>query len=563
MTMEYYVGQRLSLKGQVCTVRYVGPVEGKAGDWLGVEWHDPARGKHNGTHEGKQYFKCRSSSSTAASFLRPSQQWDQTRTFYQALREKYMPEDAGTGGDIVYFSTKQAEEVGFEKFAKRQAALQGIKTIVLDHMCISCKALDSERDLIAETCKEIMDLDVGSNLFESLDEILSLLLLMPKLRSVVFDGNRLTVGETDHASLDRITTLSLSHNLLSWSEIASVTKTFPGTTKLAAAGNELASIGPDALPTSIQELDLSENAFLTLSDLAHLVSLPHLRTLTLKHNSIGLMKYDSGAGSLSTISNSVEDVDLAHNAIATWPLFNSLPIALPALRHLRVTGNPLYKDLHSAERKLLTAEDGYMLTMARLPQLETLNFSKITEKERLNADNYYLREIAAEVSLASEKQTAEILARHPRWTALCEEYGEPTISRAPKPDEVDPRSLAARLVTITFFLHDEDLLSGSVRSWVKEVPKSFNVYTLLGMVGKKLGISPLKLRLVSETGEKDPVGRNTGDGSVEWWDSDEDEAVVMTDGADLVSREVELVAGTRALGTYIEGREARVRVEAR
>ncbi|KXT06001.1 hypothetical protein AC579_6047 [Pseudocercospora musae] len=561
--MEHYVGQRLSLKGQICTVRYVGQVEGKPGEWLGVEWDDAARGKHNGTHEGKQYFKCRTSSSTAASFLRPNQQWDRRRTFYQALREKYMPEDAGTGGDIVYFSTKQAEEVGFEKFAKRQAALKGIKTIVLGHMCISCKALRSERDLIAETCKEIMDLDVSSNLFESFDDILSLLLPMPKLRSVVLDGNRFTVGETDYATLHRITTLSLSYTLLSWSEIASVTGTFPGTTRLAAAGNELANIGPDAFPTSIQELDLTENAFLALSGLAHLVSLPHLRTLTLKHNPIGLMKHDSSIACLSPISNTIEDVDLAHNAIATWSFFDSLPLAFPALRHLRVTGNPLYKDLCSVEGKPLTAEDGYMLTMARLPHLETLNFTKITEKERLNAENYYLREIVAEVSLAPEEKAAAILARHPRWNALCEEYGEPTISREPKPDEVDPRSLAARLVTITFSLHGEAFLSETVRSWVKEVPKSFKVYTLLGMVGKKLGISPLELSLILETGEQDPVGKNTGNGSVEWWDSDEDEAVVLNDGANLVSREVELVAGTRALGTYIEGREARIRVEAR
>ncbi|KXT04383.1 hypothetical protein AC578_3588 [Pseudocercospora eumusae] len=555
MTKEYYVGQRLSLKGQLCTIRYVGRVGGKAGDWLGVEWDDPARGKHNGTHERKQYFK--------SSFLRPNQQWDRPRSFYQALREKYMPEDAGTGGEIVYFSTKQAEEVGFEKFAKRQAALQGIKTIVLDHMCISCKTLDSERDLIAETCKEIMDLDLSSNLFESLDEILRLLLLMPKLRSVVLDGNHFSIDQGDHPKLERITTLSLSHTLLSWSEIALATGSFLGTTRLAAAGNELATIGPDALPTTVQELDLSENAFLALSDLAHLVSLPHLRTLTLKHNPIGLMKHDSSVRSSSLVSKSIVDVDMAHNAIATWSFFNSLPMALPALRHLRVTGNPLYKNIHSAEGKPLTADDGYMLTVARLPQLETLNFSKITEKERLNAENYYLREIAAEVSLAPEEQTAEILARHPRWTALCEEYGEPTISRAPKLDEVDPRSLAARLVTITFYLGYEDFQGNPTRSWVKELPKSFNIYTLLGMVGKVLGVSPLKLGLILETGEKDPIGKNNGDGSVEWWDSDEDEAVVMNDGADLVSREVELLASTRALGTYIEGREARIRVEAR
>lgn len=54
----YTVGQRLSLKDQLCTVQYVGPVGDKPGSWLGVEWDDPARGKHDGTHQGVLYFKC-------------------------------------------------------------------------------------------------------------------------------------------------------------------------------------------------------------------------------------------------------------------------------------------------------------------------------------------------------------------------------------------------------------------------------------------------------------------------------------------------------------------------
>lgn len=29
------------------------------GLWLGVEWDNPDRGKHDGSHEGVQYFTCR------------------------------------------------------------------------------------------------------------------------------------------------------------------------------------------------------------------------------------------------------------------------------------------------------------------------------------------------------------------------------------------------------------------------------------------------------------------------------------------------------------------------
>lgn len=55
----FHIGQRLSSKGQLCTVRYVGPVTGKSGEWLGVEWDNASRGKHNGTSEGINYFQCR------------------------------------------------------------------------------------------------------------------------------------------------------------------------------------------------------------------------------------------------------------------------------------------------------------------------------------------------------------------------------------------------------------------------------------------------------------------------------------------------------------------------
>ena len=56
---EHYPARRLSFSGVLCTVRHVGPVEGTKGDWLGVEWDEPSRGKHDGSHGGVRYFECR------------------------------------------------------------------------------------------------------------------------------------------------------------------------------------------------------------------------------------------------------------------------------------------------------------------------------------------------------------------------------------------------------------------------------------------------------------------------------------------------------------------------
>jgi dynactin complex subunit len=50
------VGQRVAVDGQHATVAFVGAVPPTAGEWLGVIWDDPARGKHDGTHEGTRYF---------------------------------------------------------------------------------------------------------------------------------------------------------------------------------------------------------------------------------------------------------------------------------------------------------------------------------------------------------------------------------------------------------------------------------------------------------------------------------------------------------------------------
>lgn len=53
-------GARFSLGAFRGTVRYVGAVPPTEGVWLGVEWDDASRGKHDGTHQGVYYFACRS-----------------------------------------------------------------------------------------------------------------------------------------------------------------------------------------------------------------------------------------------------------------------------------------------------------------------------------------------------------------------------------------------------------------------------------------------------------------------------------------------------------------------
>jgi len=51
------VGRRVSIGAYTGVVRYVGPIPGTESIWVGVEWDDPSRGKHDGIHNGTRYFK--------------------------------------------------------------------------------------------------------------------------------------------------------------------------------------------------------------------------------------------------------------------------------------------------------------------------------------------------------------------------------------------------------------------------------------------------------------------------------------------------------------------------
>lgn len=468
-------------------------------------------------------------------------------------------------------SGKQAEEVGFDKFARRQAELRGIHVLVLDRMRIRHR-IEDERDTqtIAGICANITDLDLSGNLFESAQEIVSLCSALPKLQNLTLDGNRLDASNSEKLTsqtLPGVRTLGLSSTLLSPDEVNDVLTRFPQIQELILASNGLSNIKNLQSTPDLRRADLSADRFEMLADLSELNQLEQLRTIILKGNMI------SGVCTKShhhTFGANLEELDLSYNGIDDWSFFNDLPAYTPGLRHLRVTGNPLYEGLKSADGKPLTAEDGYMLTVARLPQLETLNYSKVTEKERLNAETYYLNQIVIELSNAGAEKEAEVLIRHPRWQALCDEYGEPAVTRKHgKTEESDPNSLAAKLVSLDLYI--SSLQYAESRRWVEEIPKSMSIYSLLGIVAKHLmhasdvqasqqPVNPLNLRLIWETDDFDPIGHGGYNGP-EWWDSD-DEAESTQDGQ-WTARQLELTASTRAVGTYIEGRKASIRVEMR
>uniref|UniRef100_A0A8B9KT67 Tubulin-specific chaperone E n=1 Tax=Astyanax mexicanus TaxID=7994 RepID=A0A8B9KT67_ASTMX len=115
---EDAVGRRVFCDGERGTVRYVGTVPPTTGLWLGVEWDNPDRGKHDGSHEGVCYFTCRHP--TGGSFVRPKKVSFGVN-FLTAVKLRYELCLDEALGEEVKISTKTVKMVGFESIMEKQS----------------------------------------------------------------------------------------------------------------------------------------------------------------------------------------------------------------------------------------------------------------------------------------------------------------------------------------------------------------------------------------------------------------------------------------------------------
>ncbi|EPS33594.1 hypothetical protein PDE_08556 [Penicillium oxalicum 114-2] len=609
----FAVGSRRSYNGQRCTIRFVGPLEGTTGEWLGIEWDDPTRGKHSGEHKGAQYFVCKSHYPTAGSFVRPSRPSDSPQSFLGALRAKYAAEDDGPSIEgsnsqkigkadqgLIQISGKVVEEVGFDKIRRQFAQLQQLRIALLDGLCITGVLSSFEQpesqvreaaQEIASTCPNIEQLDLSRNLLSSWRHVWDICNQLKSLKKLKVNGNLFQTIE-DGLVFEGITELHVADTLLSWDEIIEIASRFPALTELVASGNQITAVSRP-LPGAITKLTLENNEIESISAVQPLAETQTLQHLSLRGNNLHAVAADSEEATLPfTFPPSVTSVDLSRNKISSWKFINQIPVVFPGLTTLRIATNPLYDQsplppaVAAATSSMsasqpMTLDEAFMLLLSRFPaSLTVLNYSVISPQDRANAEMYYLSLIGKELSGTAEAEELAILASHPRYKELCQLYGEPTITRATEGDgsgrKVHPRSVAARLVKLAFRLSDS-----KVR--VQEVPTSFDTYQVKAMVARLFGLAPFSFKLVWETDEWDPVEQRTGeDGEATWDDYSDDDSDDHHDNDDddhdkmqhadstslaqsnrFVRREVELTESTRDIGFLFQGEigEMRIRVD--
>ena len=358
--------------------------------------------------------------------------------------------------------------------------------------------------------------------------------------------------------------LELDEMLLSWEDFCILVQQFESLKVLTISLNGLEKLHSPLSNSTLTSLTLEYNQFTSLSDLAPLSQLFSLENLLLKGNQISTSR--SGASEQPVFGSRLQYVDLSYNQVASWVFVDDLAEVFPGMTGLRLQHNPIYDTIAKEGGSFSNVDDGFMLVLARLGNLRSVNFSPISDIDRRNAEMFYLSRIAKEMASVPESEEDTITSQHKRYAELCGKYDKPDVIRK-GPETINPDFLEARLIRFTFYMPPKTLLDqkDTIKK-TKEIPKSFEIYRVKGIVGRLFGVKPLYIRLIWETGEFDPVAQYE-EGEVDSSDDEDDGLTTQTKEplpagtGEWMKREIDIENSTRQIGYFVEGMEARFRVE--
>ncbi|XP_038065787.1 tubulin-specific chaperone E-like [Patiria miniata] len=491
------IGARFISEDSFGTLRYVGEVPPTKGIWLGVEWDNPERGKHDGSNNGVQYFKV--SSPTGGSFIRPKKA-DFGVDFLSALRDRYVPDNAHTA-DIdekelfIRGANNQitmVEMVGAVKVAKEQSTFASLRDVVLRDMRINQVGTTQ----LEQETPGIKELYLSKNLLPSWQAVSELTGQLKQLKRLSLSENRLQIPPTPSSlasCFSRLQELSINYMNLTWAMVAECAPMWPSLQKLHVCFNQISSIDRLAPGTfeTLQLLNLEGNQISEWQHIMCLSHLPRLDTLILNSNSLtSLMFEDTPASDKTQHFASLRSLSVSDNLLSSWRDIAELE-KLASLTELKVRRNPFMKDILPVDVR--------SLLIARLGGLKTCNGSIIMATERKGSEIEYINKtckewLASGGSRDSEKSdpSLEFLQLHPRYQQLIKKYGIPEESEL----VVKTHTLKDGLIAVTIRCPDDP----NKRVLTKKLPGTMELQKLKSLIHKllKVDVSDQRLTYTSQ-----------------------------------------------------------------
>uniref|UniRef100_A0A8D1CR90 Tubulin-specific chaperone E n=1 Tax=Sus scrofa TaxID=9823 RepID=A0A8D1CR90_PIG len=357
-------GRRVEVNGEHATVRFSGIVPPVAGLWLGVEWDNPERGKHDGSHEGTVYFKCRHP--TGGSFIRPNKV-NFGVDFLTAVKNRYVLEDEPEEEEkeqTVIIGNKPVETIGFDSVVKQQ----------------------SENKL------------------------------------------RFPSGlPSPTGTFSMLKVLVLNRTGVTWAEVLRCASGWPVLEKLYLESNNIIiSERPADVLQTVKLLDLSSNQLIDENQLFLIAYLPRLEQLILSDIGISSLHFpDAGIGCKTAMFPSLQYLVLNDNQISQWSFINELD-KLQSLHALSCARNPLTeegsKDAQTT-RQFIIAKIGQLRTLNKcVIQPEERRGAELDYRKAFGNE---WKKAGGHQDPDKDRPNEEFLAAHPRYQSLCLKYGAP------------------------------------------------------------------------------------------------------------------------------------------
>uniref|UniRef100_A0A8D0IPX1 Tubulin-specific chaperone E n=1 Tax=Sus scrofa TaxID=9823 RepID=A0A8D0IPX1_PIG len=524
-------GRRVEVNGEHATVRFSGIVPPVAGLWLGVEWDNPERGKHDGSHEGTVYFKCRHP--TGGSFIRPNKV-NFGVDFLTAIKNRYVLEDEPEEEEkeqTVIIGNKPVETIGFDSVVKQQSQLSKLQEVSLRNCAVNGAG---DKRGIAQACPNIRSIDLSKNLLSSWDDVIAIADQLKHLEVLNLSENKLRFPSglpSPTGTFSMLKVLVLNRTGVTWAEVLRCASGWPVLEKLYLESNNIIiSERPADVLQTVKLLDLSSNQLIDENQLFLIAYLPRLEQLILSDIGISSLHFpDAGIGCKTAMFPSLQYLVLNDNQISQWSFINELD-KLQSLHALSCARNPL------TEEGSKDAQTTRQFIIAKIGQLRTLNkcvvsagvarrflnwkpsdcckkqlrlktekcigvvfLQMIQPEERRGAELDYRKAFGNEWKKAGghqdpdkDRPNEEFLAAHPRYQSLCLKYGAPEDGELKTPQ---PFLLRNQLLTLKIKYPNQL----GQRVIEKQLPESMTVQKVKGFLSRLLKVSVSELLLSYES----------------------------------------------------------------
>lgn len=314
----YAVGDRLAVDCHKCTVRFVGEIP----QWpnttaLGVEWDDPARGKHLGTLDDVHYFDVTHPNS--GSFIKlTNRKIHHRKLFEQALSDVYLDNDAMES--ITWSQHKATENYGWDTHNQKMREYTQLEYLLVDNR-------DVLEVLTTTTFPKLRLLDLSSNLLTDFNQVLSVLPHMPHLKRLNVNGNRFNWNDFesdnngDSTQFPQVEQLLLAATFIPTDKLDGLLRRFPNLTEVVLLFNGYSDANISV--PRIKTIDLSHNQLMTIPSL-------QCTTLKLDHNLI-----------VNLDPVTAKSIDLRYNHIAQWSQIDKLV----GVESIRINHNPVFTNV--------------------------------------------------------------------------------------------------------------------------------------------------------------------------------------------------------------------------